>query len=102
MNVPDWHALDHADALARHAGEIQQGLSEDEAAARLALYGPNRLPEPAGKRAWARLLDQLLAPLVLVPIAAGGITAFLGEWVDAGVILGVVVVNALVGYLQEG
>lgn len=44
MNVPDWHALDHADALAHHAVEAQHGLSEEEAAARLARHGPNQPP----------------------------------------------------------
>jgi magnesium-transporting ATPase (P-type) len=102
MNAPDWHALHHADALAHHAVEVQHGLSEDEAAARLAQHGPNRPPEHPGRSAWTRLADQLVAPLVLVLIAAGTVTAFLGEWVDAGVILGVVVVNAAIGYLQEG
>ncbi|MEW6293812.1 MAG: HAD-IC family P-type ATPase [Pseudomonadota bacterium] len=102
MDAPDWHALDHADALAHHAVQAQHGLSENEAAARLARHGPNQPPIPPGRSASARLADQLRAPLVLVLIAAGAITAFLGEWVDAGVILGVVVVNAMIGYLQEG
>ncbi len=102
MNISDWHALPHADALARHGVETLQGLSEAEAERRLRQHGPNRPPEQPGRSAWARLADQLLAPLVLVLIAAGTITAFLGEWVDAGVILGVVVVNAAIGFLQEG
>lgn len=102
MSNPDWHALHHDEVLAHHAVQVHQGLSEDEAAARLARHGPNRPPESPGRSAWARLADQLLAPLVLVLIAAGAITAFLGEWVDAGVILGVVIVNATIGYLQEG
>jgi magnesium-transporting ATPase (P-type) len=102
MNSPDWHALDHADALAHHAVDAGNGLSDDEAARRLTRYGPNRPPEHPGKSAWARLADQLLAPLVLVLIAAGLITAFLSEWVDAGVILGVVIINAAIGFMQEG
>jgi magnesium-transporting ATPase (P-type) len=99
---PNWHALPPDDALARQGVDAAHGLSDMEAAARLALHGPNRPPEQPGKSAWARLADQLLAPLVLVLIASGLVTAFLGEWVDAGVILGVVVVNAAIGYLQEG
>ena len=58
---------------------------------------------PARARgALRRLADQLIQPLVLVLIAAGLVTVVLGEWVDAGVILGVVVVNALIGFVQEG
>jgi magnesium-transporting ATPase (P-type) len=102
MNAPDWHALHHADALAHHVVEVQHGLSEDEASARLAQHGPNKPPEHPGRSAWARLADQFVAPLVLVLIAAGVITAFLGEWVESGVILGVVIVNAAIGYVQEG
>ncbi|MFN3884713.1 MAG: cation-translocating P-type ATPase, partial [Rhodocyclaceae bacterium] len=102
MNTPDWHALDHDEILAHHAVDPRHGLSEEEAAARLSRHGPNALPATPGRSAWRRLADQLTAPLVLVLIAAGMITAFLGEWVDSGVILGVVAINAIVGYLQEG
>jgi magnesium-transporting ATPase (P-type) len=102
MAAPDWHAISHEEALARLGADPATGLTDEEAALRLTQYGPNRPPEHPGKSAWARLADQLLAPLVLVLIAAGTITAFLGEWVDAGVIFGVVVVNAAIGFLQEG
>ena len=98
----DWHSLAHDEALARHEVDPAHGLTETEAEQRLLAHGPNRPPEQPGRSAWMRLLDQLVAPLVLVLIAAGAITAILGEWVDAGVILGVVVVNAVIGFLQEG
>ena len=101
-DTPDWHALSHEAALHQLDADAASGLSDEEAARRLARYGPNRPPEHPGKSAWARLADQLIAPLVLVLIASGLITAFLGEWADAGVILGVVIVNAAIGYLQEG
>jgi len=96
-----WHAVAADEILAGHGVDANIGLSDAEAALRLKRHGPNRPPEPPGRSAWARLADQLIAPLVLVLIAAGLVTAFLGEWVDAGVILGVVVVNAAIGYLQE-
>ena len=98
----NWHSLHFDEALSRHGVAAEQGLSEDEAAQRLAQQGPNRPPEHPGRSAWARLADQLRAPLVLVLIGAGSITAFLGEWVDAGVIFGVVAINAAIGYVQEG
>lgn len=78
-----------------------QGLSDSEVAARQVRHGPNRLRERPGTPAWRRFAAQLLQPLVLVLIAAGVVTAALGEWVDAGVILGVVLVNAMIGYWQE-
>ena len=96
-----WHALT-ADAAARHHGvDCAAGLSTAEAASRLARHGPNRLTQAPGKPAWKRFAGQLAQPLVLVLIAAGLVTSALGEWVDASVIFGVVLVNAVIGYWQE-
>ncbi len=97
-----WHALSAADALARHEVHPEHGLTEEEAAARLARHGPNRLREQPGRSALTRFFSQLKEPLVLVLIGAGLVTAGLGEWVDSSVIFGVVLVNAAIGYLQEG
>jgi magnesium-transporting ATPase (P-type) len=102
MSRPDWHTLDHAATLAHHEVDPDHGLSGGEAAARLDRHGPNRPPVKPGKSALRRFAEQLVAPLVLVLIAAGIVTALLGEWVDSGVIFGVVIVNAAIGYLQEG
>ena len=96
-----WHAL-APDAAARHQGvDCSTGLSTAEAAGRLARHGPNRLTQAPGKPAWRRFAGQLAQPLVLVLIAAGLVTSSLGEWVDASVIFGVVLVNAVIGYWQE-
>ncbi|MBN8475852.1 HAD-IC family P-type ATPase, partial [Sulfuritalea sp.] len=99
---PPWHALPAADALADHGVRPDHGLTEDEAAARLARHGPNRPSQQAGRSALSRFLGQLTEPLVLVLIGAGAVTAALGEWVDSSVIFGVVAINAVIGYLQEG
>ncbi|WP_051378621.1 cation-translocating P-type ATPase [Derxia gummosa] len=98
----DWHAVAGTDASARLGVDPATGLASDEAASRLASHGPNVPTGRPGRPLWRRVLDQLVAPLVAVLIAAGVVTAALGEWVDAGVILGVVAINALVGLLQEG
>ena len=98
---PLWHATDGDAALATLHSQ-SAGLSAAEAAQRLSQYGPNTLAAAPGKPAWRRLLDQVTEPLVLVLLASGIVTALLGEWVDSGVILGVVVVNALIGFIQEG
>jgi magnesium-transporting ATPase (P-type) len=96
-----WHAHS-AESAARHLGvDCASGLDDAEAASRLDRHGPNRLSERPGKPAWRRFLAQLSQPLVLVLIAAGAITAGLGETVDASVIFGVVLVNAAIGYWQE-
>ena len=96
-----WHAQSTESAARQLGVDCASGLDEAEAAARLDRHGPNRLTERPGKPAWQRFLAQLTQPLVLVLIAAGTITAGLGETVDASVIFGVVMVNALIGYWQE-
>ncbi len=97
-----WHSLAAEHVTARIGVDPVLGLSEDEAARRLLTHGPNRPTVSAGRSTLARLADQVIQPLVVVLIGAGTITAFLGEWIDASVIFGVVVVNALIGFFQEG
>jgi magnesium-transporting ATPase (P-type) len=99
--APPWHALDGDDVLAALAS-APQGLTAEEAAARLARYGRNELPPPARRSPLARLARQFDNLLIYVLLAAGIITALLGHHVDAGVIFGVVVINAIVGFVQEG
>ncbi|RXV62782.1 carbonate dehydratase [Roseovarius sp. A46] len=83
-------------------GGTPAGLSGDEAARRLARHGPNRLPDPPGRGPLLRLLAQFHNVLIYVLIGAAAVTAALGHWVDTGVILAVVVVNAVIGFVQEG
>jgi len=80
----------------RHAG-----LSDEEAARRLDEYGRNELPHVATVSPLVRLLRQMHNPLVYVLLVAGGVTLALAEYVDAAVILGVVVVNTVIGFIQE-
>ncbi|HET6469257.1 MAG TPA: HAD-IC family P-type ATPase [Geminicoccaceae bacterium] len=96
-----WHALGARDALARLASD-PQGLAQDEAAARLARDGPNRLTPPAKRGPLRRLLAQFNNVLLYVLLGAAVVTALLGEWVDTAVIVGVVVINAVIGFVQEG
>ena len=79
-----------------------EGLSATEAAARIARYGPNRLPEPRRRGALFRLLDQFRNLLIYVLLGSAAISAALGHWLDAGVILAVVLLNGVVGFIQEG
>ena len=78
------------------------GLSKTEATNRLAKYGPNRLPEPKARGPLVRFSYQFHNVLIYVLIAASAVTAMLGHWVDASVILGVVLINAIIGFVQEG
>ncbi len=79
----------------------RHGLTASESAARLERYGPNVLPQPRTAGPVWRMLRQLHNPLIYVLIAAGVTTFALGELVDSGVIFGVVVVNAVIGFIQE-
>ncbi len=96
-----WHALPAAEVTDLLETDPEQGLDRFDVEHRRAQFGPNALTPPKGPGALRRLLQQFLDPLVLILIAAGVVTIVLGDWVDAGVIFGVVLLNALVGYFQE-
>lgn len=96
-----WHALE-GDAVLKALVSQFGGLTQDVAAQRLALYGPNRLRPPQKQSAWQRLLSQFHNILIYILLGAGVVTAMLGHWVDTSVIFGVVVINAVIGFLQEG
>jgi magnesium-transporting ATPase (P-type) len=78
------------------------GLSKEEVADRLVKYGPNRLPEPRTRGPLVRFFYQFHNVLIYVLMAASAVTAMLGHWVDASVILAVVLLNAVIGFVQEG
>ncbi|MER7548248.1 HAD-IC family P-type ATPase [Spirillospora sp. NPDC127506] len=82
-------------------GDASRGLTSAEAAARLERDGPNALPAARGRGPLLRFLLQFHSPLIYVLLAAALITWLLGERVDSLVILGVVLVNAVVGFVQE-
>ncbi len=79
-----------------------EGLTADDAARRLAVHGPNRLPEVRGRGPLIRFLTQFHNVLIYVLLGAAVVTGVLQHWVDTGVILAVVLANAMIGYLQEG
>lgn len=80
----------------------EQGLTPTEASARRQQYGENRLPLSPPKPAWLRFLLQFHNVLIYVLLASGVVSLLLDHWVDSGVIFAVVVVNAIVGFIQEG
>ena len=95
-----WHAIGE-EAVAAALDSPPEGLTEQEAADRLARFGANALPEPAPPGALTILARQFLSPLIYVLVGAAAVTAWLGEWIDTGVIFVVVVLNALIGMAQE-
>lgn len=96
-----WHALD-PDLTLDRLGATPTGLSSAEAARRAEVYGPNALPAARTDRWWWRLLRQFHNVLLYVMMGAAVITAALAHWVDTAVLLGAVVINAILGFVQEG
>ena len=99
--VPSWHTLTAQQALAAQ-NTRSDGLDSAEAARRLAEHGPNRLTPPKRRGPLLRFLLQFHNVLIYVLLAAAGVTALLAHWVDTAVIVGVVVINAIIGFIQEG
>jgi magnesium-transporting ATPase (P-type) len=97
-----WHAMPVAEVVKRLATGTEKGLDAIEASARLQKYGPNRLPEGKKRGPFQRFLAQFNNILVYVLLAAGFTKLMLNLWIDAAVILGVVIINALLGFIQEG
>ena len=101
-NVAAAHAISADDVVKRFATSAEKGLDADEAAARLQKYGPNRLPEGKTRGPFMRFLAQFNNILVYVLLGAGFVKLMLNLWVDAGIIFAVVILNALLGFIQEG
>lgn len=100
--APAWQAPTAEDVEDRLATSREQGLDAAEASRRLQTHGPNRLPAGKKRGPWIRLFSQFNNILVYVLLVAGFIKLMLNLWVDAGVILAVVILNALLGFIQEG
>jgi len=97
----NWHA-ESAKTVLTSLITTPDGLSKEEATNRLTKYGPNQFPDAKTRGPLIRFFYQFHNVLIYVLIAASAITAMLGHWVDASVILGVVFLNAVIGFVQEG
>ncbi len=95
-----WHARPAADVLSS-LESLPAGLDPAEAGRRLARFGPNVLPKGEVEGPLSLLWRQVNNPLIWVLIASSGLALALGKGVDAAVVLGVVVLNAVIGFLQE-
>ncbi len=96
-----WHHMPVEQVVRLLESDIHKGLDQEDVQRRLQQFGPNILTAKRGKGPILRFLLQFHQPLIYILIAAGLITAGLGEWVDSGVIFGVVIVNAIIGFIQE-
>jgi cation-transporting ATPase F len=96
-----WHYVPADEVLEIMGGNLKSGLDASEVVSRQERFGLNAITSKRGKGPFLRFLLQFHQPLIYILVAAGAIVAALGEWVDSGVIFGVVFVNAVVGFIQE-
>ncbi len=100
-NQPNWYAFELGDVFS-HIATGPEGLTNEEARERLIKYGANELRPPRARGPVLRFLSQFNNVLVYVLAGAGVITLVLQHWIDSAVIFGVVVINAIIGSVQEG
>ena len=101
-SVSAWHAMTADEVVKQLATNTESGLDLGEAASRMQKYGPNQLPEGKKRGPFIRLLSQFNNVLVYVLLGAGFTKLMLSLWIDAAIILGVVILNGLLGFIQEG
>ncbi|MDH5435603.1 MAG: cation-transporting P-type ATPase [Gammaproteobacteria bacterium] len=100
-NIHNWHNKT-SDQTLSELETTQLGLSEADANQRLTTFGLNKLPEPMRRNVLLRLFHHFHNILIYVLLGAAAITALLGHVVDTFVIVAVVIINAVIGFLQEG
>lgn len=101
-DLPVWHATTPEEIAKFLQTDLRNGLSAEEAARRLKEHGPNELPAERHKPMWRVFASQFASPLIYILFAASIISFAMGHASDAVVILVVVLVNAIIGAIQEG
>lgn len=97
-----WYSLTATEVVQKLAVDAREGLDSGQARQRLEEYGANRLPEEKKKNIVLRFLAHFHDVLIYILLASAIVTALLDHWMDTWVILGVVIINAIVGFIQEG
>jgi Ca2+-transporting ATPase len=101
LDAPAWHVLTAAQAAAHFGDDAAVGLTTQEAARRLVLHGRNEIREQDGRSVWQMLLSQFADFMILMLLGAAVISGVIGEIEDAAAILAIVVLNAVIGFVQE-
>jgi Ca2+-transporting ATPase len=99
--VHNWHSLSVEDISRQLATPLATGLDAAEAARRLEQYGPNQIATAPSPSFLQLLLAQFNNFIIMMLIAAAAISGLLGEWIDSGAILAIVILNATLGVIQE-
>ncbi|MFO7868837.1 MAG: cation-transporting P-type ATPase [Bacteroidales bacterium] len=97
-----WHSLEAEKVLKNLGVNTAEGLFEADIQEREQKYGKNKIPEGKKRSAWLRFFAQFHNMLIYVLIGAAIMTAFMEHWIDTGVIFGVIIINSLIGFIQEG
>jgi len=100
-NAIAWHARSASDSVQALNSNAEAGLSADEAAKRLREIGPNKLAEAAPDPMWKKFAAQFKELVIWILIAAAIISGVMGEWIDTVAILAIVLLNAILGFVQE-
>jgi P-type Ca2+ transporter type 2C len=101
VEMEKWWHLQKEEVAGTLMTDMNQGLVSDEVTKRQAQYGPNQLAEKPGRSVFALFFDQFKDFIIWVLIVAALVSGFLQEWVDALAIICIVIVNAILGFLQE-
>ena len=96
-----WHALEASEVVHALQTSPTRGLTTEEVARRVIEYGPNELVEPPRPTLWRMVLEQFNNFIVIVLIVASIVSALLGDYIEAGAIMAIVLLNALLGVIQE-
>lgn len=96
-----WHTLSVDEAAHRLETSMHDGLSAAKAAERIAHYGPNALHEKRGRSPWRMLLDQFTDFMIIILIGAAVISGIVGDVQDTIAIIVIVILNAVIGFIQE-
>ena len=101
MQDKKWYGIESAEVLELFDTDMENGLAEEVVAKRQAEFGANELPEPKKDPALIKFFKHFNDVLIYVLLAAAVVTLFLGHYIDTAVILMVVVINAIIGYIQQ-
>ena len=101
MSTQHWHSLSAENVASELETPLSAGLSQQEVSDRLARYGPNKLVEEKKKSIWSMVAEQFSDFLVIILLVAAGLSFLLGEMLDGGAIMAIVVLNAVLGIVQE-
>ncbi len=99
--MDEWYRMSSAEVVKALGSDVDNGLDENQAARLRETYGPNELVERGIKSPWKILLEQLTGIMIIILLISAAISILLHEYIDAVVILVIVILNAALGFSQE-